>query len=112
MYLINIQFFNFSKPSNGEAPMLGLPVIDVIVLGLYLACITALGIWWMKSVKSIGDFIMPRRFGKLTMMMHGFGTGTHSDQAVSVASKTYTNGLSGIWFQRHLAQTLCPPGRV
>ncbi len=32
-------------------------------------------------------------------MMHGFGTGTHSDQAVGVASKTFSSGLSGIWYQ-------------
>jgi Na+/proline symporter len=31
--------------------------------------------------------------------MFSFGTGTHSDQAVSVASKSFTNGLSGIWYQ-------------
>jgi Na+/proline symporter len=28
-----------------------------------------------------------------------FGSGTHSDQAVSVASKTYRSGASGIWYQ-------------
>jgi Na+/proline symporter len=33
------------------------------------------------------------------MLMHGFGTGSHSAQAVSVASKSFTNGLSGIWYQ-------------
>jgi Na+/proline symporter len=42
---------------------------------------------------------MPRRFGKIMMTMFAFGSGTHSDQAVSVASKSYTNGLSGIWYQ-------------
>jgi len=42
---------------------------------------------------------MPRRFGKVMMITHAFGTGTHSDQAVSVASKSFTNGLSGIWYQ-------------
>ncbi len=33
------------------------------------------------------------------LIMHGFGSGTHSDQAVSVASKTFVSGLSGIWYQ-------------
>jgi Na+/proline symporter len=42
---------------------------------------------------------MPRRFGKVMMIMFSFGAGTHSDQAVSVASKSFTNGLSGIWYQ-------------
>jgi Na+/proline symporter len=42
---------------------------------------------------------MPRRFGKAMMVMFGFGAGTHSDQAAGVASKSYTSGLSGIWYQ-------------
>ncbi len=42
---------------------------------------------------------MPRRFGKWMMIMHAFGTGTASDQAVTVASATARNGVSGIWFQ-------------
>jgi Na+/proline symporter len=33
------------------------------------------------------------------MVMFGFGAGTHSDQAVGVASKSFTSGLSGIWYQ-------------
>ena len=47
----------------------------------------------------MGDFFMPRRFGKTMLVAHAFGTGTHSDQAVGVASKTFTSGLSGIWYQ-------------
>ncbi len=79
--------------------MLGLSVIDVVVIVAYLAGVTALGIYVARRVKVLGDFVMPRRFGYWMMAMHAFGTGTHSDQAVSVASKTYTNGLSGIWYQ-------------
>ena len=33
------------------------------------------------------------------MVMFGFGAGTHSDQAVGVASKSFSSGLSGIWYQ-------------
>jgi len=33
------------------------------------------------------------------MIMHAFGTGTASDQAVTVASATFRGGLSGIWYQ-------------
>ena len=40
-----------------------------------------------------------RRFGKLFSTFFAFGAGTHSDQAVSVAAKTYTTGMSGIWYQ-------------
>jgi len=69
------------------------------VLGLYLVGITVIGIWAARRIKNIADFFMPRRFGKVMMITHAFGTGTHSDQAVSVASKSFTNGLSGIWYQ-------------
>ena len=72
---------------------------DWIALGGYLLGVTLLGIWASRKVKGMADFVMPRRFGKLMMLMHGFGTSTHSDQAVTVASKCYTSGLSGIWYQ-------------
>ncbi len=78
---------------------MGLHIADILVLGLYLVGITAIGIWAARRIKNIADFFMPRRFGKAMMVTHAFGTGTHSDQAVSVASKSFTNGLSGIWYQ-------------
>jgi Na+/proline symporter len=77
----------------------GLHVGDLAVLAVYLLGITALGVWMARRVHNLGDFFMPRRYGKAMMVTHAFGTGTHSDQAVSVASKTFTNGLSGIWYQ-------------
>lgn len=73
--------------------------VDAIVLVAYLIGITLLGAWMGRKVKSDKDYFMPRRFGKMTMLMHAFGTGTASDQAVSVASATAQHGLSGIWFQ-------------
>ncbi|UCE05475.1 MAG: sodium:solute symporter family protein, partial [bacterium] len=79
--------------------MLGLHVIDNVILILYFIGMVILGVWTARRIKSMGEFFMPRRFGKWMMAMHGFGTGTHSDQAVSVAAKTFTNGLSGIWYQ-------------
>jgi len=79
--------------------LLGLHIADVFVLGLYLVGITVIGVWAARRIKTIADFFMPRRFGKVMMITHAFGTGTHSDQAVSVASKSFTNGLSGIWYQ-------------
>lgn len=77
----------------------GIHIIDFIVLIVYLLGITAIGLWTSRKVKNMGDFIMPNKFGKAMMTMFAFGTGTHSDQAVSVAAKSYTNGLSGIWYQ-------------
>lgn len=79
--------------------MFGLHLVDILVLGLYLVGITIIGVWAARRIKTISDFFMPRRFGKMMMVTHAFGTGTHSDQAVSVASKSFTNGLSGIWYQ-------------
>ena len=77
----------------------GMHWLDAAVLAAYLVGITVLGLWMARRVHSTADFFMPRRFGKAMMIMHGFGTGTHSDQAVNVAAKTYTVGLSGIWYQ-------------
>jgi len=74
-------------------------IVDVLVLVLYLLAMVAIGIWSARKIKDIGDFFMPRRFGKAMMIMFSFGTGTHSDQAVSVASKSFTAGMSGIWYQ-------------
>jgi len=79
--------------------MNGLHILDALVIVFYLLGITALGVWAGRKVKGTGDFFMPRRFGKGMMMMHAFGTGTASDQAVIVASSTFKNGLSGIWYQ-------------
>ena len=77
----------------------GLHVADVIVLALYFVGITILGFKAAKGIHGMADFFMPRKANKALMVMHAFGSGTHADQAVGVASKTYTNGLSGIWYQ-------------
>lgn len=79
--------------------MFGLSIVDLIVLIVYLLGVTALGLFAARKVRNTSDYIMPRRFGKVMMMMHSFGTSTHSDQAVSVASKSSVSGLSGIWYQ-------------
>ncbi len=79
--------------------MAGMQAIDWAVLPIYLIGITLLGAWTARKVHSSGDFFMPRRFGKAMMITFAFGTGTSSDQAVTVASKTITNGLSAIWWQ-------------
>ena len=79
--------------------MHGLQPADIAVLAAYLVAVAALGIWSGRRIKLSADFFMPRRFGKLMMVMFSFGSGTHSDQAVGVASKSYTSGLSGIWYQ-------------
>ncbi len=75
-------------------------LLDWIVIAVYVLGITGTGIWAARWVKSPDDFFMGgRRFKKTFMLFFAFGAGTHTDQAVSVASKTYTSGLSGIWLQ-------------
>ena len=70
--------------------MFNLHVADLIALALYLLGVTFLGLMAARKVKGLNDFVMPRKFGKAFMLMHGFGTSTHSDQAVSVVSKGRT----------------------
>jgi len=79
--------------------MTGFHIADLATLLAFFALIAVIGFRTARHVKSVSDFVMPRRFGKIMMVFFGFGAGTHSDQAVSVASKSYTNGVSGIWYQ-------------
>ena len=81
------------------AVVAGLHLIDGLVVVLYLISITIMGVWMGRRWKGLNDFFMPRKFGKGMMMMHAFGTGTASDQAVTVSSETFRTGLSGIWYQ-------------
>ena len=79
--------------------MLEFGITNLVVLVVYLLGITVLGSMAARWIKNTDEFILPRKFGKSMLVMHAFGTGTHSDQAVTVAAKTYTAGLSGIWYQ-------------
>lgn len=79
--------------------MFGLHIADICVLVLYLLAMAAVGFWSASKIKKSQDFFMPRHFGKAMMVMFGFGAGTHSDQAVGVASKSFSSGMSGIWYQ-------------
>ena len=80
--------------------MFGLHALDFATLSLYLIGIILAGLWAARKVKSGGDYFMGgRSFGKAFMIMHAFGTGTHTDQAVSVAGASYKLGLGGIWYQ-------------
>jgi len=80
--------------------MFGLEYADLGTLVVYLCGITVLGLWMGRTIHNTTDyFVGGRRFGKLFSIFHSFGTGTHSDQAVSVVAKTYGSGMSGIWYQ-------------
>src|SRR5918911_944433 len=78
---------------------LGLPTADALVLLGYLLGTTALGVWAGRRSRTVAEYFMPRKFSQPVMIMYAFGTGTASDQAVLVASATFKNGLSGIWYQ-------------
>jgi len=80
--------------------ILGLASWDWIALGLYLLGITILGIATRATIRTREDFFMAgRRFGKILMIFHSFGAGTHTEQAVAVSGACYRNGISGIWVQ-------------
>ena len=80
--------------------MLGLELIDWAVIIVYLVGITFIGLWAVKKVRSATSFFIgDRKFGKVMMAFFMFGSGTHSEQAVGVAAKTYHVGVSGIWYQ-------------
>ena len=75
-------------------------LIDWIIIFIYLIVVLIIGASSAKKISSTSDyFISDRKFGKGMMVLFTFGTGTNTDQAVTVASKTYTSGASGIWYQ-------------
>lgn len=75
-------------------------MFDLLVILVYLAGVTLIGLWAAKKVSSSASFfISDRHFGKAMMTFFTFGTGTNTDQAVTVASKSFSVGASGIWYQ-------------
>ena len=79
---------------------LGMHQIDWFVLGAYFLVILGLGLWSARKVSDVADFFMGgRRFGKIFMMFFAFGSGTSSDQAITVVAATWRTGLAGIWWQ-------------
>jgi len=75
-------------------------IVDWIVILIYLLILALIGIWASKRIKTASSFfISERNFGKLLLTFFTFGTGTNTDQAVTVVSKTHVSGASGIWYQ-------------
>lgn len=80
--------------------MLGLHWLDWVTIAIYFAVTAWLGLRAARSVENAGDFFMGgRRFGRLYMIAHALGTGTSSEQPVTVAGATYERGIAGIWYQ-------------
>lgn len=83
-----------------NAVFLGLTALDWLVVGAYIAGITALGLRSRSAVTSTGDYFMGgRRFGRVLMIAQAFGTGTRADQTVATIGTSYQVGLAGIWVQ-------------
>ena len=79
---------------------LGMHILDWVVLLAYFLIVLGIGIWSLSKVKDMSDYFMGgRRFGKVFMMFFAFGSGTSSEQAISVVSGTWQAGLAGIWWQ-------------
>jgi Na+/proline symporter len=80
--------------------MLGLHWLDWTTIALYFAATAWLGLRAARAVSDAGDYFMGgRRFGRLYMIAHALGTGTSSEQPVTVAGATYERGIAGIWYQ-------------
>jgi Na+/proline symporter len=80
--------------------MLGLHWLDWLAIGSYFALTSWIGLRAARAVSSSGDyFIGGRRFGRAYMIAHALGTGTSTEQPVTVAGATYQFGLAGIWYQ-------------
>lgn len=78
--------------------MFGLPIIDLIVIGVYFFLVIAIGIWSARQIQNQEDyFLAGRRFGKFIQTFAAFGQGTSVDNAVGVTTTTFTNGIAGVW---------------
>jgi Na+/proline symporter len=89
--------------------LFGFEPIDFAVIVVYLVGITVVGSWAARRVKSAASyFIGDRKFGKVMMSFFMFTAATHYDQAVSVTSKVFRSGASGIApiFRRMRAVTI------
>ncbi|MFH1499178.1 MAG: sodium:solute symporter family protein [Verrucomicrobiota bacterium] len=80
--------------------MFGLTFFDFCIVLLYLVATTWIGLRAGRGAgRSAQEFFLPHRSGKWMLTMATFGSGTSSDQAVTVASKCHASGASGIWYQ-------------
>ncbi len=80
--------------------VLGIGPWDWAALLAYIVGITLVGMWTAKRIHDTADFYMAgRKTNRLLMVFFSFGVGTSGNDAVGVSSRTYTDGMSGIWYQ-------------
>jgi SSS family solute:Na+ symporter len=88
--------------------MLGLPLVDILTIGIYLAAMVSIGFWAMRRIQDQEDyFLAGRRFGKLIQTFAAFGQGTSAESPVVIARMAFTNGAAAIW--QHLAWVFAMP---
>ncbi|MBM3855002.1 MAG: hypothetical protein FJ399_17915 [Verrucomicrobia bacterium] len=82
--------------------------LDWSIVLLYTAVILAIGNHMRKRIRSAGAFLLgERKLGTPMMIASTFAGGVNANNPISVASNTYTSGLSGMWLS--LAFVLATP---
>ena len=79
--------------------MFGLHPYDIVAIAVYLVLIAGIGLFAARRVHTTSEYFLGNRgFGKLLMIGQSLGIGTHADQPVGTAGKSYALGFSGLWF--------------
>ena len=79
--------------------MFGFNIWDLFIIILYLLTITSIGMYTVRKVKTVGDFVLGgRKFGKFFTTVRDFGLGTSTDEPVIVVGQSYAIGLAGMWY--------------
>ena len=78
----------------------GLHIVDVALIGVYLAAVVWIGLKVGRASGGMDDFFLAgRRLGKLYQFFLNFGCSTNADQAVAVSREVYRQGIGGMWIQ-------------
>ena len=74
--------------------------LDWAVVAVYFVGITAFGIWIARKIRTSGGYFLgDRKLPWWVMMGQSFGTGTHAENPVAQAGKTFESGFATIWYQ-------------
>jgi SSS family solute:Na+ symporter len=76
----------------------GLHYLDLLVVGIFIVGVLALGFWASRSVKGESDFFVAgRKMGPWLQFFLNFGQMSDSSSAPIMASEVYREGIGGIW---------------
>ncbi len=74
--------------------------LDWAVVAAYFVGITAFGIWIARKTRTSGGYFLgDRKLPWWVMIGQSFGTGTHAENPVAQAGKTFESGFATIWYQ-------------